>query len=150
MVAALLGYPEYMQVPRLLPVRQKFPDRAIQDIAGEVERQLVASRFGSRAKPGSRVALGVGSRGIANIATIAGAVVNYWKSQGCQPFIFPAMGSHGAATAQGQANVLAHLGIDEARMGCPIVSSLEVVSLGRTPDGIEAFMDRNAFESDGT
>ncbi len=66
-----------------------------------------------------------------------------------RPFIFPAMGSHGAATAEGQADVLAHYGIIEATMGCPVVSSLEVVSLGRTPDGIEAFMDRNAFESDG-
>jgi hypothetical protein len=65
------------------------------------------------------------------------------------PFLFPAMGSHGAATAEGQANVLAHYGIHEAAMGCPVISSIEVVPLGRTPEGIEAFMDRNAFESDG-
>src|SRR5260370_4548755 len=101
LTAARLGYPENMQVPRLLPVRQKFPDRAIRDVASEVQRQLAASSFGSRVKPGSRVAIGVGSRGIANIATIAGAVVNYWKSQGCHPFIFPAIGSHGAATPYG-------------------------------------------------
>src|SRR5215472_12812968 len=138
-----------MQVPRLLPVRQKFPDRAIPDVAGEVERQLAASQFGSRVKPGSRVAIGVGSRGIANIANIVGAVVNYWKSQSCYPFIFPAMGSHGAATAQGQADVLAKYGIHQDAMGCPIVSALDVVSLGKTTDGIEAFMDRNAFNSDG-
>jgi hypothetical protein len=119
-----------MQVPRLLPVRQKFPDRAIPDIPGEVERQLTASSFGSRVKPGSRVAIGVGSRGIANIATIVGAVVNYWKSAGCHPFLFPAMGSHGAATAAGQADVLAKYGVHQAAMGCPIVSSLDVVSLG--------------------
>src|ERR1700686_856867 len=149
LAAAPLGYPENMQIPRLLPVRQKFPDRAISDVAGEVERQLAASQFGSRVKPGSRVAIGVGSRGIANIAQIAGAVVNYWKSQGCQPFIFPAMGSHGAATAAGQAEVLAKYGVHQAGMGCPIVSGLDVVSLGKTTDGIEAFMDRNAFGSDG-
>src|ERR1044072_5557398 len=59
------------------------------------------------------------------------------------------MGSHGAATAEGQADVLAHYGIDEATMGCPVVSQLEVISLGCTADGIEAFMDRMAFESDG-
>jgi hypothetical protein len=59
------------------------------------------------------------------------------------------MGSHGAATAEGQADVLAHYGIHEATMGCPILSALDVVSLGKTPEGIEAFMDRNAFESDG-
>src|SRR5262249_40671225 len=138
-----------MQPPRLLPVRQNFPDRAIRDVAGEVSRQLGASGFSSRVKPGARVALGVGSRGISNIATIVRASADYWKSQGCQPFIFPAMGSHGAATAEGQADVLAHYGIHEATMGCPVISALNVVSLGSTADGIEAFMDRNAFESDG-
>ena len=59
------------------------------------------------------------------------------------------MGSHGAATAEGQADVLAHYGIHEATMGCPVLSSLDVVSLGSTSDGIEAFMDKNAFDSDG-
>ena len=100
-------------------------------------------------KPGSRVAIGVGSRGITNIATIARAVVDFWKSAGMQPFIFPAMGSHGAATAEGQSDVLAHYGIHEATMGCPVVSSLEVVSVGRTAEGLEAFMDRNAHSADG-
>jgi hypothetical protein len=66
-----------------------------------------------------------------------------------QPFIFPAMGSHGAASAEGQSSVLAHYGITEAAMGCPIVSHLDVVSLGKTADGIEAFMDKSAYESDG-
>jgi hypothetical protein len=66
-----------------------------------------------------------------------------------QPFIFPAMGSHGAATAEGQADVLAHFGISQATMGCPIVSQLEVVSLGKTHDGIDALMDKAAWQSDG-
>src|SRR5437016_1119806 len=138
-----------MEFPRLLPVRQNFTERAIQDVAGEVQRQLGASAFSSRLKPGARVALGVGSRGIANIAAIVRAVVDYWKAQGCQPFIFPAMGSHGAATAEGQADVLAHYGIHEATMGCPIISALDVVSLGKNAYGIEAFMDRNAFDRAG-
>src|SRR5690348_15654834 len=138
-----------MQLPRLLPVRQNFPDRRIHDIHGEVQRQLAGSRFSSRVQPGARIAIGAGSRGISNIAAIVKSVVDYWKSQGCAPFIFPAMGSHGAATAEGQADVLAHYGIHEATMGCPVVSALEVISLGKTADGIEAFMDRNAYESDG-
>ena len=142
-----------MNFPRMLPVRQHFPDRRIHDIPGEVQRQLSSARFGAglsgTLRPGSQIALGVGSRGIANIAAIVRAVADYWKSNGHQPFIFPAMGSHGAATAEGQADVLAHYGIHEATMGCPVRSSLEVVSLGKTADGIEAFMDRNAFESDG-
>ncbi len=138
-----------MRFSRLLPVTQHFPDRSVKDIPREVQEQLASAGFAARLKPGSRVAIGIGSRGITNIATIARSVVDFWKSSGMKPFIFPAMGSHGAATAQGQADVLAHYGIIEETMGCPIVSSLDVTPVGRTPQGIEAFMDRNAFESDG-
>jgi hypothetical protein len=133
----------------MIPIRQKFEDRRLANIPAEVKRELESSAFASNLKPGARVAIGVGSRGIANIATIVRSVVEFWKSRGMRPFIFPAMGSHGAATAEGQADVLAHYGIHEATTGCPIVSSLDVVSLGQSPEGIECFMDRNAFESDG-
>ena len=138
-----------MPFSRLLPVLQHFPDRSIGDVLTAVARELAASGFAARLKPGSRVALGVGSRGIANLGTIVRAVADYWKSQSCRPFIFPAMGSHGAATAEGQTSVLAHFGIHEGSMGCPVVSALDVVSLGKTADGIEAFIDRNAYQSDG-
>src|SRR5205809_697054 len=102
-----------MKFPRLMLVRQKFPDRRIPDVAAEVRKQLVASGFAARFKPGARIAIGVGSRGIHNIATIVRSAVAYWKDQGMRPFLFPAMGSHGAATAAGQADVLAHYGITE-------------------------------------
>src|SRR5436190_5498019 len=138
-----------MSLPRLLVVRQKFIDRRIPDVAAEVRKQLTQSGFAARLKPGASVAIGVGSRGIHNIATIVRNVVGFWKDAGMQPFIFPAMGSHGAASAQGQADVLAHYGITEATMGCPVISQLEVVSLGKTADGIEAFMDKQAYDSDG-
>ena len=130
-------------------VRQNFPDRRVRDIPGEIQKELSAAGFASKLKPGSRVAIGVGSRGIANIAVIVRSVADYWKGQGMRPIIFPAMGSHGAATAEGQADVLAHYGIHDASMGCPVVSSLDVAPLGRTAEGIEAFMDRGAYESDG-
>lgn len=138
-----------MSLPRLLVVRQKFADHRIPDVAAEVRKQLAASPFAGRLKPGSRVAIGVGSRGIHNIATIVRSAVEYWKEAGMKPFLFPAMGSHGAASAAGQADVLAHYGITEAAMGCPLISQLDVVSLGKTADGIEAFMDGVAYESDG-
>ena len=134
--------------PALL-VRQIFPDRTLPDIAGTVRRELDQAGFASRPKPGGRIAIGVGSRGISNLAVIVRAVVDYWKSAGMRPFLFPAMGSHGGATAEGQAGVLAHFGITAATMDCPIVSSLEVVQLGKTADGIATSMDRSAFESDG-
>jgi hypothetical protein len=138
-----------MDFPRLLLVRQNFPDRKLRDVRAAVTNELAQSPFGGRLRPGARVAIGVGSRGISNIAAIVRSVVDFWKSKGARPFLFPAMGSHGAATAEGQADVLAHYGIIEETMGCPVVSSLDVVPVGATPDGIEAFMDRNAFESDG-
>ena len=138
-----------MHFPRLLLVRQKFPHHRIPDVGAEVREQLSQSGFATRLKPGSRVAIGVGSRGIHSIATIVRHMVQYWQDNGMQPFLFPAMGSHGAASAEGQADVLAHYGITSASMGCPLVSQLEVVSLGKTADGIEAFMDRRAYESDG-
>lgn len=138
-----------MDFPHLYLIRQNFPDRRVADIPATVHAELSGAGIGANLRPGSKVAIGVGSRGIANIATIARAAVDYWKSRGMHPFIFPAMGSHGAATAEGQADVLAHYGIHEATVGCPVISSLEVVSLGKTADGIEAFMDRNAYESDG-
>jgi hypothetical protein len=138
-----------MKFPRILLVRQNFPDRSLKDVSASTLKELTSSGFAARLKPGSSVAIGVGSRGISNIATIVRSAVQYWKENGMRPFIFPAMGSHGAATAEGQADVLAHYGIIEETMGCPIVSSLEVVSLGKTPEGIESFMDKNAFGADG-
>jgi hypothetical protein len=138
-----------MPLSRLLPVRQNFPDRRLPDIAAAVRQELHASPFAARLAPGSKVAIGVGSRGINNIATIVREVVSYWKTQRMQPFLFPAMGSHGAATAEGQKDVLAHYNITDETMGCPIVSQLDVVSLGETPEGIKTFMDRAAYEADG-
>jgi hypothetical protein len=131
----------------MLMVRQNYPDRSLRDVPAEVRRQLDGSGFARSLAAGSRVAIGVGSRGIGNLAAIVGAAVRWWQARGMQPFIFPAMGSHGAATAEGQAEVLANYGITEAAMGCPVISRLDVVSLGRTADGIEAFMDRQAYDA---
>jgi len=139
----------HMQLSRTVLVKQKFPDRRIADIPAEVQRQIKASGLGAGLKPGARVAVGVGSRGITNLAVIVRAVIDYWKAAGMNPFIFPAMGSHGAATAQGQSDVLAHYGITAEAMGCPVISELDVVDLGATEEGLHAFMDKNAFGSDG-
>jgi hypothetical protein len=133
----------------LIPVRQHFPHRALGDIPGAAGKEMVSSGLASGLRQGSRIAVGVGSRGISNIAVIVRAVVDYWTSRGMRPFLFPAMGSHGAGTAAGQASVLAHYGIDESTMGCPVISRFDVVSLGRTELGIEAFAGRDAWESDG-
>jgi hypothetical protein len=138
-----------MPFARLLNVRQHFPDRQIRDIPATITRELAQANFGANLKQGSPIAIGVGSRCIANLSTIVRSVVDFWKSRGFAPFIFPAMGSHGAATAEGQASVLAHYGIDEKNMGCAVRSSLDVVPVGATADGIEAFIDKTAFDAAG-
>jgi hypothetical protein len=132
-----------------LPVRQHFPHRKLDDIPAAVHRELLSADLISRLSPGARIAIGVGSRGISNIAVIVRAVVDFFAGRGFRPFLFPAMGSHGAANAAGQAQVLAHYGIQETTMGCPVVSSFDVISLGRTAAGIEVFAGKDAWESDG-
>jgi hypothetical protein len=138
-----------MRAPKLIHVKQHFPSRALTDIPGAVRRELEGAAWTARVPPGARIASGVGSRGISNIATIVKAAVDFWKSRGAAPFIIPVMGSHGAATAEGQADVLAHYGIIGETMGAPVRSSLDVVPLGPTPEGIEVVMDRLGHESDG-
>ena len=138
-----------MNLPRFVLAEQFFPNRAISRIPEHIRQELGASDIAERVPKGARIAIGVGSRGIANIATVVKSVVEFWKDKGAQPFLFPAMGSHGAATAEGQADVLAHYGIHEATMGAPVLSSLDVVSLGKTPEGMEVFIDKHAYGSDG-
>lgn len=133
----------------LLYVRQHFPSHRLPDITGEVRRQLDAAALDRRLKPGDEVAIGVGSRGIANLAEIVRALVGWWKDRGMQPFLFPAMGSHGAATARGQADVLAKYGVTDAAMGCPVRSSLAVDRLGTTREGIPVVVDRHAHRAAG-
>ncbi len=138
-----------MKLPRFVRIEQSFPDRTISDIPSHIRRELSQSDFVRRVPKGGRVAIGVGSRGIANISTIVKAVVEFWKENGAQPFIFPAMGSHGAATAEGQADVLAHYGVHEATVGAPVMSSLDVIESGKTPEGITTYISRDAHEADG-
>jgi hypothetical protein len=133
----------------LVPVRQHFPHRKLDDIQAAVHGELLAGDLVPHLSPGARIAIGVGSRGISNLASIVRAAVDFFTSRGFRPFLFPAMGSHGAANAAGQASVLAHYGIDEATMGCPVVSSFDVISLRHTEEGIEVFAGKDAWESDG-
>ena len=138
-----------MRAPKLVPIRQHFPDRRLPDVAHAVRDQMEQAEWTRAVPAGARIAVGVGSRGIANIAVITKAVVDFWKSRGARPFIIPVMGSHGGGTAEGQASVLAHYGITETTMGAPVVSSLDVVPIGETPDGIAVSMDREAYDADG-
>lgn len=137
-----------MPLPRLYRLRQQLPAPRLEDVAGEVSRQLTGLNLGARVRPGDSVAITVGSRGIANIALITRAIVQHLQSLGARPFIVPAMGSHGGGTAEGQRAVIEGYGVTEDYVGCPIRSSMETVIVARTPQGIPVHFDRNASEAD--
>jgi hypothetical protein len=103
----------------------------------------------NRIRPDTDVAVGVGSRGIAGLPELVKAVVDFVKSRGARPFIVPAMGSHGGATAQGQRDVLEHLGVTEASVGAPIRATMEVVECGVSSKGLPLYVDKYAAEADG-
>lgn len=138
-------------VPPMFRARQHFPRDRIspEEIPDAVAREMGREPFYSKLRPGMSVAVTAGSRGIANAAAITRAVVDEVKRRGARPFVVPAMGSHGGATAAGQRDVLAGYGITAEAMGCPIRSSMEVVSLGFSDTGVPVYMDKNAYESDG-
>lgn len=138
-----------MKLPRMTPVRQHFKGPIVKDIEAEVRSQLSMVGLEGKIVPGMRIALTAGSRGIANIARIIKAVARYVKSLDAVPYIIPAMGSHGGATAEGQVKVLESFGITEAYCEAPIVSSMEVVQIGETERGTPVYLDRCASEGDG-
>lgn len=135
---------------RMTKVLLRLPGEGLPDPAAVVAGEFARPDSPFRTlRPGARIAVAVGSRGIANLAVIVRAAVRELLSRGARPFIIPAMGSHGGATAEGQREVLAGYGITEAGVGAPVVSSLDVVDLPRAPDGTRVYMARDAWESDG-
>lgn len=138
-------------LPRMFHASQQFPDAHIdrEDIEKTIFDEISRSGMGERIRPGMRIAITAGSRGIRNVDEITRSVAAYVKSRGATPFIVPAMGSHGGATAEGQKALLAGYGITEEKMGCEIRSSMETVLLGHSELGKPVYMDKNAFESDG-
>lgn len=137
-----------MPFPRMMRLRQKFECPRVDDIPGEVERQLAALRLGDKIKPGQTVAITAGSRGIANIAVITKAIVAHFKKLKAVPFVVPAMGSHGGGTAEGQRGILEGYGITEEFVGCEIRASMETVIVDRTPQGIPVHFDKHAYGAD--
>ncbi|EGO63670.1 lactate racemase domain-containing protein [Acetonema longum] len=136
-------------LPRMVKIHQTFPRPLVSDLPRTIAEELAKPEIAAKIKPGMKIALAVGSRGVAQIPTIAASVVRELKARGAQPFIVPAMGSHGGATAEGQRGVLADLGVTEESAGCPIISSMEVVEIGRLESGLPVYIDKNAYEADG-
>ncbi|MBI2159713.1 MAG: hypothetical protein HYU25_04870 [Candidatus Rokubacteria bacterium] len=134
-----------MAVPRMLRLRQNFPRPRVGDIPRAVAEALGAADL--PIKRGDTVAVGAGSRGIANIDIVVGATVRWLKDLGARPFVFPAMGSHGGGTPDGQLSVLEHYGVTESTMGCPIRATMEVVQVGEAL-GLPVWLDRHASDAD--
>jgi hypothetical protein len=137
-----------VSLPRMVDVRQKFKTERIDSVSASVTAQFRHPDVRDSVKPGMTIAVGCGSRGIANIAECIRTVIAELRHLGALPFSFPAMGSHGAATAQGQRKVLESYGITEATMGCPLVSSMDVVKLGTLDDRTPIWFDKAASEAD--
>lgn len=145
----LPDHPAELGLPPMLMVRQDFdvpPPLDLEAAADDQWEQLSATL---KISPGDRVAVGVGSRGIDNLALVTRKVIEQLKSAGAEPFVIPAMGSHGGATENGQIGVLTERGITKQSVGAPIEATMETVALGESADGIPLFMDRLAHEADG-
>lgn len=135
--------------PRMVTVEQEFPRPRIEPVESEVKQAFASDVISPATVAGKRIAVTAGSRGIANLDGIVLATVKELKELGAEPFIIPAMGSHGGGTADGQTRVLADYGVTPERMGAPILSSLETVCLGETDDGVPVYVDKNAYQADG-
>lgn len=143
------GLLEGIPLPKMVRVKQTFPDNPISDIVVALREELNQSEITRRLRPGMSIAIGVGSRGVAQIPLLVKTTVEFLKEQGTYPFVVPAMGSHGGATEEGQREVLQNLGVTEEYIGCPIKATMDVVELGRLDNGLPVYLDKYAAEADG-
>ena len=146
-----------VKIPKMIKVHQKFERPRIEpdDIPNTITSQFSQNKFASKIKPGMSICITCGSRGISNIPLIIKSIADFCKSKGAHPFVVPAMGSHGGATAEGQLEILESLAVTPKSIGCPIKSSMETVVVGHTvvgdirPEEVEVRIDKNAAEADG-
>ncbi len=149
MIKSLAPIIENIAVPDLICIHQNFATNALpqEKIEDVVISQMVP--YQEKLRPGMSIAVAVGSRGIANTALIVKTIVKFLRAHECVPFVVPAMGSHGGATAAGQAAVLQAYGITEENLSCPVRAGMEVVEIGVTPHGEPVCIDAIAAAADG-
>jgi hypothetical protein len=135
--------------PRMIELEQSYPPSRTLDFPSLLEQQFTQSGLRENIKPGMRIALGVGSRGITNLKEIVKATLGVLIKAGARPFIVPAMGSHGGATPEGQIEMLAEYGVTSQSMGVPIDASMEVRKIGTAFDGLDVVFSVPAFAADG-
>ena len=138
-----------MSFPPIARVRQSVPQPRVDDVPGTIRRLILESRLRERIKPGGRIALGIGSRGITVLPVATRAAVEALQQMGYRPYIVAAMGSHGGATPEGQRALLADFGITPEAMGVEVRTDMDTVVLGTSPVGLPIYFDKNASEADG-
>ena len=136
------------QFPKMIRVQQQFNRQKVLNLSDQLSKQIKDLSPELNIKPGQTVAIACSSRGLVNYPEIVRATVDNLKALGLEPFLVPAMGSHGAGTAEGQERVLLHLGLTEENVGAKIRSSLDVVELEKTAEGIPVLVDKLAYEAD--
>jgi Lactate racemase N-terminal domain len=137
-----------MDFPPVTPVRQVLSQPVVADVPGEVRRRWQASRVARRLKPGARVAVAVGSRGITDVQAVTRATLDWLRDLGTVPFVVAAMGSHGGATPEGQRELLAGYGVHEEALGVPVKTDMKAVQVGVNSWGEPVWWDANALEAD--
>ncbi len=147
-MSAVDGLLEGIKIPRMFKIEQHFDRTVIEDVEAVLTEKLYKSGVLSRVKPGQTVAITAGSRGLSNLPLMIKVLVREIRKAGGQPFIFPAMGSHGGATAEGQKKMLSNMGITEEYTGAPIRATMEVVQVGTTDRGFPVYIDKYAYEAD--
>lgn len=142
---------EQTYIPKMFRVKQLFSKEHIdrEEINNTLKILLKKEEIYSKIKPGMKIGITASSRGIANADIIMKTIVDFIKERQAKPFIIPAMGSHGGATAEGQRKILEDYGISEETMGCPICSSMETIKIGTNEEGVDVYIDKNAAEADG-
>jgi hypothetical protein len=140
---------EGTRLPRMVRVRQQFDEEKIEDVTGALMAELSRPAIMDTIRPGMSIAITCGSRGIDNYAKIIRETAAFCISRGAKPFIIPAMGSHGGATAQGQRAICESYGVTEDYCGCPIRATMDTIHIGNTPEGNKVYIDAYAAGADG-
>ena len=138
-----------IKLPQIMKVSQTFDNTKLDDVEGDLNQKLIDKNIKDKIKQGMKIAITGGSRGISSYKELMKTIVSFVKKCGATPFIIPSMGSHGGGTSEGQENMLKKLGITKESVGCEIISSMDVVEVGRTSKDLPVYIDKNAANADG-
>ena len=138
-----------IKLPQIMKVSQTFDNTKLDDVEGDLNQKLIDKNIKDKIKQGMKIAITGGSRGISFYKELMKTIVSFVKKCGATPFIVPSMGSHGGGTSEGQENMLKKLGITKESVGCEIISSMDVVEVGRTSKDLPVYIDKNAANADG-